>query len=370
MSDNVESHMNGNRSTFNFRLNQRGQIALFIALVFQVLFLFFAMVINVGLLVHHKVNLQNSVDLAAYYGAAKQAENLNAIGHMNYQIRQSWKLLTWRYRMLGSAGEDDTGRGGGNAYNRVSTQISPDLDTVETTNVNVKNFQTAPPFCIIYKPFSDVEGSNNMCKRASGMQAITLFDVPPVISISPGDRTLAATVRAFTLQMLTLAVNECKSLGSLNYTMLSRFVGAFVVDQADRLAVINAMAGQMSSSDSDFMDLDGESVASGVQKTFQKNLTSANSATAKMEFFNSLGSGSCAQNSSGKGGPPNWLATVNIMPGMNYMDAECGRATAPFPQVFDSDDNHKPKWRAQAQPASLGPLVDSLAKLIGYKPGP
>ena len=55
-------------------------------------------------MVHDKINLQNSVDIAAYYGAMKQAEMLNAIAHINYQIRQSWKLLTWRYRVLGSMG--------------------------------------------------------------------------------------------------------------------------------------------------------------------------------------------------------------------------------------------------------------------------
>ncbi|HEX4922761.1 MAG TPA: pilus assembly protein TadG-related protein, partial [Bdellovibrionales bacterium] len=45
--------------------NRRGQMALFVALLFQILFVFFAMVVNVGLLVHDKINLQNSVDLGA-----------------------------------------------------------------------------------------------------------------------------------------------------------------------------------------------------------------------------------------------------------------------------------------------------------------
>ena len=85
-------------------LSQKGQMALFVALVFQVLFVLFSMVVNVGLLIHHKINLQNSVDLAAYYGAQKQAEMLNALAHINYQIRQSWKLLSWRVRVAGSAG--------------------------------------------------------------------------------------------------------------------------------------------------------------------------------------------------------------------------------------------------------------------------
>ena len=67
----------------NAKKGERGQVALFIALIFQVLFIFFAMVINIGLLVHHKINLQNSVDLAAYYGAMKQAEMMNVVAHMS-----------------------------------------------------------------------------------------------------------------------------------------------------------------------------------------------------------------------------------------------------------------------------------------------
>ena len=81
-----------------------GQMAIFAILIFQSLFFLFAMSLNVALVVHDKINLQNSADLAAYYGAMKQAEMMNAIAHINYQIRQSWKLLAWRYRVLLRAG--------------------------------------------------------------------------------------------------------------------------------------------------------------------------------------------------------------------------------------------------------------------------
>src|ERR1035437_6044891 len=84
--------------------NQRGQAAILVALMFNVLFVFFAMTINVALVVHDKINLQNSADLAAYYAAAKQAEILDVIAHENYMIRQAWKLLSWRYRVLGTMG--------------------------------------------------------------------------------------------------------------------------------------------------------------------------------------------------------------------------------------------------------------------------
>src|SRR5437868_12831093 len=82
---------------------QKGQASVLVAIIFQILFIFFAMVINVGLFVHDKINLQNSVDIAAYYGAMKQAEVLNAMAHVNYQIRQAYKLMAWRIWVLGNA---------------------------------------------------------------------------------------------------------------------------------------------------------------------------------------------------------------------------------------------------------------------------
>src|SRR4051794_6394598 len=87
--------------------NERGQSAILVAMMFNVLFVFFAMGINVALVVHDKINFQNSTDLAAYYAASKQAEILNAIAHENYMIRQSWKLLAWRYRVMGTIGMID-----------------------------------------------------------------------------------------------------------------------------------------------------------------------------------------------------------------------------------------------------------------------
>ena len=48
---------------------KRGQIAIFMVFVFQVLFILLGMTINVGMTVFDKINFQNSLDLAAYYGA-------------------------------------------------------------------------------------------------------------------------------------------------------------------------------------------------------------------------------------------------------------------------------------------------------------
>ena len=153
------------------RKNQKGQVAVFVALIFQVVFVFFAMLINVGLLVHHKINLQQSTDLAAYYGAMKQAEILNVMAHVNYQIRQSWKLFTWRYRVLGTFGmERENGKNGGNV-NPIDAPIMPvawrqynspiefnnNSGTLKCTNGNAAdmNFTDTPFLCMGHNGFQD-----------------------------------------------------------------------------------------------------------------------------------------------------------------------------------------------------------------------
>ena len=145
------------------KLNQRGQIAIFIALIFQVLFVFFAMAINVGMVVHDKINLQNSVDLAAYYGAQRQAEILNQIAHINYQIRQSFKLFTWRYRVLGSLG----------------LQQHP----MNPNNGGAVGSETAysqvPSFCIthdLWQEYNQLDPNSTICRDA----VVDLPNIPPL----------------------------------------------------------------------------------------------------------------------------------------------------------------------------------------------
>jgi hypothetical protein len=80
--------------------NKKGQIAVFIALSFSFLFLLLAMVINISFLVTAKINLQNSVDLAAYAGAAQQARYMTKIGRYNYEMRRNYKAMSYDY-MIG-----------------------------------------------------------------------------------------------------------------------------------------------------------------------------------------------------------------------------------------------------------------------------
>ncbi|MBI2609214.1 MAG: Tad domain-containing protein [Deltaproteobacteria bacterium] len=78
-------------------LRHDGQVAVLVIILFSFLFLLSAMVINIGMVIHHKINLQNAADMAAYSGAAEQARILTTIGWKNYELRKNVKELVYLY---------------------------------------------------------------------------------------------------------------------------------------------------------------------------------------------------------------------------------------------------------------------------------
>ena len=180
--------------------NQHGQLAIFIALIFQVLFVFFAMSINVALVIHDKINLQNSVDLAAYYGAQKQAEILNAIAHNNYVIRQSWKLLSWRYRVIGSMGLDSHPNGVRGSANTSNSPYNP-------------GFNPPPTVCVIYKPqMVDAPDYENLCRRRN-------VNIPPLpqVRVIAGFLALNHIIAANSRTLRARYRQQCVFLGAVNF---------------------------------------------------------------------------------------------------------------------------------------------------------
>lgn len=345
-------------------------MALFVALIFQILFLFFAMVINVGLLVHHKINLQNSVDLAAYYGAMRQAENMNAIGHVNYQIRQSWKLLSWRYRMLGSAGEWEH-----HPFNKERKMIDSsrggDADEL-SSNATMKDMQEAPAFCITYIPFKPMPPGENTCRNMATKSGIKLFSVPPVIA---AHQSFSKTISNVTKKMQDNALERCRYFGSYNYVMLGKFIVAFNIDQKERMDFIAALSRATSYASDDFWDIDGQKASDGIKNTLMNNLTSANRSSLGEEglkIFNSLGADGCNASGAAEGQPAKWLNPIRIYPGFSYIDTNCERegergasiyvqgkeltgARSQFPEHFD---DILPEMRQDIQ---------TLSQYIGYR---
>ncbi len=309
------------------KLNDKGQVALFVALIFQVLFVFFAMIVNVGLLVHHKINLQNSVDLAAYYGAMKQAETLNAIAHINYQIRQSWKLMSFRYGQLGTAG--------------AIIQHPYDPRNPQRARENDVGWAQTPAMCLPYTPISLVNTVNNesYCQNTNGLN----IPLPGVPSLGPANFfvNFQTAIRGAANALKVAAQGGCDNAMAVNWLTMARFIQSYKLDVRNRKKLLLALANEMSKQNPN--DIEGRAIREGVYKTLFKNLTyqnqesistkysaigegSANNET-EFKFINSFAEGDCGPKGSDNA-PPGWLSEVFTYPFYMVVDGDCNQGTS------------------------------------------
>ena len=84
--------------------DQSGQLTIFLAIGLAIFLTMMAFIINVGLFVRAKINLQNATDAAAWSGAAVQARQLSQIAYLNYEIRNVYKEWMFKYYVLGNLG--------------------------------------------------------------------------------------------------------------------------------------------------------------------------------------------------------------------------------------------------------------------------
>lgn len=88
----------------SFFRNEKGQLTIFLGIIMVIVMGLLAFIINVGLFVKAKINLQNAVDAAAWSGAATQARQLTNIGYVNWEIRNTFKEWMFKYYVLGQMG--------------------------------------------------------------------------------------------------------------------------------------------------------------------------------------------------------------------------------------------------------------------------
>lgn len=313
------------------KLNDKGQVALFVALIFQVLFVFFAMIVNIGLLVHHKINLQNSVDLAAYYGAMKQAETLNAIAHINYQIRQSWKLMSFRYGQLGTAGAINGSNGSQHPYSPPSRSGQQGGQILREADVP---WSSDPSFCLPYSPVSLVGPTESYCQNAAGVS----IPLPGVPSLGPANFfvNFQTAIRGAADALKVAAQRGCENAMAVNWMQMAQFIQTYKIDVRNRKKLLLALANEISKQNPN--DIEGRAIREGVYKTLFKNLTyqnqesistkynsvgegSANNET-EFKFINSFAEGDCGPKG-GDNAPPGWLSEVFIFPFYFTIDGVC-----------------------------------------------
>lgn len=304
--------------------NSRGQVAIFIAFIFQVLFLFFAMVVNIGLVVHDKINLQNSVDLAAYYGAQQQAEWLNVIGHTNYQIRQAWKLLTFRYRVLGTMGQVRQGIS--------QTETHPAQPGGRDDESFYSAFQTSPPAtCVGYSPTWMINVTNNNTENLCKDPGLKFPKFPEFKTSFWNPVTMA--VKNEVERIKKQFEDRCIDKAAANWIYAMLIHTSYRNDQGDRRIVIDEIAKNMAQSSDNFLSLDGAPVIDGVRKTLLKNLTYGNwdgGGEPAIETYNSLEGVS----------PSEWIAPILASPQMMFVDVTDENTCASRPSsVFAQDGN-------------------------------
>lgn len=81
--------------------SNRGQLSIFMGITLILVMGMLAFIINIGLFVKAKINLQNAVDAAAFSGAATQARQLTNIAYVNWEMRNTYKEWMFKYYVLG-----------------------------------------------------------------------------------------------------------------------------------------------------------------------------------------------------------------------------------------------------------------------------
>ena len=275
------------------RLHPTGQLSIFVVLIFQALFILFAMSLNVALVVHDKINLQNSVDIAAYYGAMKQAEMMNAIAHINYQIRQSWKLLVWRYRVLGSMGVTHIPR----------LSIKPSFNEKEHIFrvFHPPHYPTAGPyfFCVGHKWWGAFAGG--AVTTNEDRLCIDVGDsISPIAVPSPTGSFWRVSDALNGIKNLATSINfsnqtQCNIYGYDSWLLGVMTFMLFHTDQSNRKYMIKELAEALKDGKElpPFNASGTYNIEDGVEETFKNNLSyinkdSYNDPSSKLEQFSSL----------------------------------------------------------------------------------
>jgi hypothetical protein len=184
-----------------------GQASVMIGMIILTFILFFAFVINTGMLVNAKINLQNAADLAAYSGAAVQARQLNNIAYLNYEMRRQYKKFIFRYYVLGTA-----------MYTTYPTDSGRASRSPRDWRNRTTMSGTSPPQAPI--PWSVPVVCVNFFSRDGGYCAVNVLEP---ISL-PRRNILDSINEALRQQLIALEkirANSCQTIADTNIQLLS-----------------------------------------------------------------------------------------------------------------------------------------------------
>jgi hypothetical protein len=189
-------------------LNIKGQISIFFATTILVLITFIAFIVNIGIFVKAKMNLQNAVDAAAYAGAAVQARQLTNIAYLNWEMRNIYKEWIFKQYILGNLNLDAIVDGAaGTTDLTMKPYNSGTGDVMDSYNI--------PSACVDFR----ASGNVSSCSRAM-VPGLPRFPSTNVLGL---ERTMDTFMDAIGGEKS----KQCSQRTKINY--LSAFVWAYNV---------------------------------------------------------------------------------------------------------------------------------------------
>ena len=180
---------------------EQGQISIFFSASLVVLISIIAFVINVGLFVKAKINLQNATDAAAFAGASVQSRQLSKIAYLNWEMRNIYKEWMYKYYVIGNLNIVDVGAPLSASGPAISFRLADDRNAI--TGVRVADPYNFPSVCI------HLAGSlTNICKNYSipGLPEFGSSNLPGAEEAS----------RAFMDSLIGTKINDCIDRTRLN----------------------------------------------------------------------------------------------------------------------------------------------------------
>ena len=193
------------KKTLAPKLNEKGQLSIFLAISLMIVTTLLAFIVNVGLFVRAKINLQNAVDAAAYAGASVQARQLSNIAYLNWEMRNNYKEWMFKYYVLGQLGLRD--------IRNPSATATPDLTHFRMkpffpgigAEPNVYDRFNMPSICIHFG------SESNVC------EIYQIPGLPRFDTVDTGIPGIQEHHKAFLDSIVATKANDCSVRSDLNF---------------------------------------------------------------------------------------------------------------------------------------------------------
>lgn len=195
-----------------------GQVTIFFATTIIIMITLMAFIINIGVFVKAKINLQNATDAAAYAGASVQARQLTNIAYLNWEMRNIYKEWMFKYYVLGGINLSGV-------VNTSGTSMNFTMDSYQTGTRPAFDSFNFPSACIDFAS----TGSVGLCTKYM-IPGLPRFKSSQVLGMSE-------TTNAFIDAIVAQKNNDCTERSQINFYTVNTW--AYNVTDLDSGSVNN-----------------------------------------------------------------------------------------------------------------------------------